>query len=260
MPIPKSSSGEMPFLDHLEELRWRIIYSLIGILIGLAVGAYFSFGYNILEPLQTPLLPYLDPGQRLSVLSPMDGFTIRLQVAFVIGLTVAAPVVGYQVWAFLAPALHKPEKRLVLPLLFAAALLFVAGAALAWYFVVPVSLEFFDKLNGETLQAAYTAREYFGFVTNLALAFGLAFEVPLLLVALSALGILSASTLNKSRKFAVVLIFVAAALISPGDAIIATLALAIPLYLLYELSIVCAFMIERRRRAREARNALENVA
>lgn len=246
----------MPFLDHLEELRWRIVYSLLGITVGLAIGIYFSFGYNILDALQAPLLPYLREGQRLVVLSPMDGFTIRIQVAFVIGLTVAAPVVGYQLWAFLAPALHKPEKRVVVPMLFAAALLFMGGVALAWFFVIPVSLEFFHKLNGETLQTMYTAVAYFGFAANLSLAFGLAFEVPLLLVALSALGILSASTLNKSRKFAVLFIFIGSAIISPGDAIIATIALAVPLYLLYELSVVIAFVIERRRRAVKEREEL----
>ena len=250
----------MPFLDHLEELRWRIIYALIGVLIGIVVGAYFSFGYDILRPLQAPLLPYLEPGQRLTVLSPMDGFTIRLQIAFVIGLTVAAPIIAYQFWAFLSPALHKPEKRVALPFLFFAALLFVGGVALSWFFVMPMTLEFFHKLNGDTLQAQYTATAYFGFATNMALAFGVAFELPLLLVALSALGILSAKTLNKSRRFAVVLIFVASALISPGDAITATLAMAVPLYLLYELAIVVAFMIERRRdRAREREAADEGI-
>jgi sec-independent protein translocase protein TatC len=258
MAIPKTSGGEMPFLDHLEELRWRIIYSLIGLVIGIAVGAYFSFGYDVLEPLQAPLLPYLDPGQRLTVLSPMDGFTIRLQVAFVIGLTVAAPIIGYQVWAFLSPALHKPEKRVALPFLVAAALLFVGGVALAWFFVMPITLEFFHKLNGDTLQAQYTATAYFGFATNLALAFGLAFELPLALVALSALGILSAATLNKSRRFAVILIFIASALISPGDAITATLAMAVPLYLLYEVAIVCAYAIERRRRRTKERAEAES--
>lgn len=246
----------MPFLDHLEELRWRIIYSLIGVVAGLAVGVYFAFGYNILDVLQAPLLPYLAEGQRLVVLSPMDGFTIRLQIAFVIGVTVAAPVIGYQLWAFLAPALHKPEKRVVVPFLFGAALLFLGGVALSWFFVMPITLGFFHKLNGDTLQTMYTAVAYFGFATNLALAFGLAFEVPLLLVALSALGILSAATLNKSRKFAILFIFIGAAIISPGDAITATIALAVPLYLLYEVAVVIAFMIEaRRRKARELETA-----
>src|SRR5947208_1873539 len=135
MAIPKSSGGEMPFLDHLEELRWRIIYSLIGVVVGLGIGLYIAFAYNIIDILQAPMLPYTN-GHRLSVLHPMDGFTIHIQIAFVIGFTLAAPVIGYQIWAFLAPALHKPEKRVVIPVLFAAAILFLLGVALAWFYVL----------------------------------------------------------------------------------------------------------------------------
>ena len=247
----------MPFLDHLEELRWRIIYSLVGVVIGLAIGLYLVFAYNIVGWLQAPMLPYTE-GHRLAVLHPMDGFTIRIQIAFVIGFALAAPVIVYQVWAFLAPALHKPEKRVVIPVLFSALVLFLLGVALAWFYVLPASLKWFDSINKGAFELNYVAGEYFSFVTNMALAFGLAFELPLLLVALVALGIMSATFLNKSRKFAVLLIFVLAAVISPGDAIIATLALAVPLYLLYEISVVVAFVIEgRRRRVRKARDEAE---
>ena len=249
----------MPFLDHLEELRWRIIYSLIGVVIGLAVGIYCAFAYDLLGWLQKPLLPFME-GRRLVLLHPMDGFTIRIQLAFVIGVAIAAPVIGYQLWAFLAPALHKPEKRVVVPMLFAAAGLFFAGVALAWFFVLPMSLKWFYELNLGTFETMYAASEYFSFATSLALAFGFAFEVPLLLVTLVALGILSASLMNRSRKFAVLAIFVLAAVVSPGDAITATLALAVPLYLLYEISVVVAFVIERRRRVRKEREEAELAA
>ena len=246
----------MPFLDHLEELRWRIIYSLIGVVVGLAVGVFFSFWYDLIGILQEPLLPYLN-GRKLVILAVMDAFTIKLQFAFVIGLVIGSPVIGYQVWAFLAPALHKQERKVVVPVLMAAGVLFSLGVALAWFFVLPLTLKWATGMAGTSFEVMYEAREYFGFVTMLALAFGIAFEVPLLLVALSALGILSANTLNKSRKFAVVLIFVASALLSPGDAIIATLAMAVPLYLLYELSVVFAFVMEKRRRAAKEREEAE---
>ena len=108
------------------------IPSLIGVVIGLAIGVYFAFGYNIIEVLQKPMLPYTN-GHRLSVLHPMDGFTIRLQISFVIALIMAAPVIVYQVWAFLAPALHKPEKRVVIPVLFASAILFLLGVVFFLY-------------------------------------------------------------------------------------------------------------------------------
>ena len=246
----------MPFLDHLEELRWRIIYSLIAIVVGLGVGLYVVFAYNLIDVLQAPILPYMN-GRRLGILHPMDGFTIRLQIAMGIGMVMAAPIVGYQIWAFLAPALHKPEKRVVLPVLFVAAFLFLVGAAMAWFFVLPMTLKWLAIMNGDTFELSYVASEYFTMAIQLVLAFGAAFEVPLLLVTLVALNIMSASFLNRSRKFAVLLIFVLAAVVSPGDAISATLALAVPLYLLYELSIVVAFFIERRRRKKKEADEAE---
>lgn len=245
----------MPFLDHLEELRWRIIYSLIGIVVGLAVGLYCAFGFDLIAILQKPVVPYLGTS-KLVILRPMDAFSIRVQIAFVIGLVIAAPTIVYQLWAFMSPALHKPEKRVMVPVLFASALLFVGGVLLAWLFVLPISLKWLHELAGDSLQTMYTATDYFGFAMNLALAFGIAFELPLVLVALSALGIVSARTLNKSRKFAMVGIFIGAAIISPGDAITVTITLAVPLYLLYELSVLIAFLIEKKRAARKAREAL----
>jgi sec-independent protein translocase protein TatC len=252
MPIPKSSSGEMPFLDHLEELRWRIIYSLIGIMIGLGVGLYCSFAFDLIGVIQAPVLPYLG-GRHLALLHPMDGFTIHIQIAFVIALAIAAPLVLYQLWAFMAPALHKPEKRVIIPVLFGSVVLFTFGAAMAWFLVLPISLKWLYGINAGNLDAMYAASEYFSFATNMILAFGIAFQLPLLLIALSALGILSARVLNNSRKWAVLLIFIAAAVISPGDAITATIALAVPLYFLYEVSVVIAFVIEGRRRKRKER-------
>jgi sec-independent protein translocase protein TatC len=249
----------MPFLDHLEELRWRIIYSLGALVIGLAIGLYFAFAYNIIDTLQAPIMPYMN-GRKLGILHPMDGFTIRLQIAFGIAVTLSAPFIGYQIWSFLAPALHKPEKRIVLPVLFAAAILFLLGAALAWFFVLPQTIKWLNALNGNAFELNYVATEYFSMAISMVLAFGAAFEVPLLLVTLVALGILSASLMNRSRKFAVLIIFVLAAIVSPGDAITATLSLAIPLYFLYEISVVVAFAIERRRRVKKARDEEEALA
>ena len=259
MAIPKTPGGEMPFLDHLEELRWRIIYSLIALMLGLAIGLYFSFKFNLIDVIQQPMLPYMG-GRKLVITRPMDAFNIRIQIAFVIGLAFAAPVIGYQLWAFLSPALHKSEKKVVIPSLIAGAVLFLSGMALAWFLVLPITLQFLNGLIGETFETMYVASEYFSFATNLGLAFGVAFEVPLLLVALVGLGILSASTLNKSRKYAVVVIWVVAAIVSPGDAVTATVALAVPLYFLYEVSIVVSFFIERKRRKRKAIEAAAELS
>src|SRR5437870_389023 len=259
MPIPKSTNGEMPFLDHLEELRWRIIYSAIALMIGVGIGLASAFKYDLVAILEAPAIPFMG-GQKLIVTPPADFFTLRLQLSFVIGIAIATPVIGYQLWAFMAPALHQTERRIVIPVLIAGAVLFLLGAAMAWFLVLPMSLKWFYGLAGTSLQPMYAANEYIGFVTNLALAFGAAFELPLLLVALSAFGIVTAKALSNARKFAVVIIWAAAAIISPGDVVTVTIALFIPLYLLYELSVIVAYFIERKRRANQAKDEPEGLA
>src|SRR5262245_54455311 len=129
MPIPKSQSGEMPFLDHLEELRWRIIYALGTVIVGTAIGLFCVFKYKLIGILEAPILPYL-AGQRLAQFHPGDVFSIQMQLGITVGIVLAIPVIGYQVWAFLSPALYKHERRVVIPILVAATFLFMAGAAM----------------------------------------------------------------------------------------------------------------------------------
>jgi len=247
MPIPKSANGEMPFLDHLEELRWRIIYAGFAFIIGLTVGLVIAFKYDIIGILEAPALPYMG-GQKLIVTHPADIFSIKIQIAMAIGVVVAAPIIIYQLWRFLSPALHAHERRIVIPVLIAGSMLFLFGVGMVWYIVLPMTLKWFYGLVGTSVQTMYSASEYISFVTDLALAFGVAFELPMLLIALVAFGILSAKKLAAMRKWAVLIIWVGAAVISPGDAITVTFALAIPMYVLYEISVVVAFIIERKRR------------
>jgi sec-independent protein translocase protein TatC len=252
MRIPKSSSGEMPFLDHLEELRWRIIYSLGALVVGLGVGFFVAFKFDLLTVLQSPLRPYLPQGQTLVYTHPGDPFSVLMQVALVVGMTIALPVIGYQVWAFLSPALYKHERRIVVPVLAVAVLLFGAGVAMAYFLVLPMTLRFLFGLEATALTPMITVSEYFGFVTSLCLAMGLVFEVPIVLVGLSAFGIVSPQALGKVRKFAVVICWLAAAIVTPGDLFTTTLALSIPLYLLYELSVAVSWIIYRRKARRRA--------
>jgi sec-independent protein translocase protein TatC len=255
MPMPKSSSGEMPFLDHLEELRWRIIYSLAALVVGIGIGFAVTIKFDLLQILQLPVLPYLR-GNHLVYTHPGDTFSVLMQMAFVVGIAVAIPVIAYQAWSFLAPALHKHEKKVVVPVLGVATLLFIAGVALAYFLVLPMTLKFLFGLEATTLTPMITVSEYFGFVTSLCLAFGAVFEVPIILVAGVALGIVTPQQLAKFRRFAVVIAWAGAAIITPGDLFTTTLALAIPLYLLYEASIIVSFVIFRRKqRRREALDA-----
>jgi sec-independent protein translocase protein TatC len=172
----------------------------------------------------------------------------------------ALPVIAYQVWAFVSPALYQSEKRIMIPVLGGATFLFSAGVALAYFLVLPLTLRFLLGLQTESLQSMIKASDYFGFAITMALAFGLAFELPIVIVALTALGIISARTLNRFRRHAIVLCFVGGAVITPGGDIMSMMALAVPLYLLYELSIVLASVIERKREKRIAREAAEDRA
>jgi sec-independent protein translocase protein TatC len=240
------SSAEMPFLDHLEELRWRIIWSLAAIVVCVAIGFVLVIKFNLLFWLQEPIAPYLH-GRRLMNTHPGGGFSIMMQTAIIIGVVLALPVVIYQVWLFLAPALHRHEKKVVLPVIIGAVFLFICGAALAWYFVIPMTLRFLTSIGDEAFDQMISATEYFGFVTSLVLAMGAVFELPIAILALSALGLVTPKMLARFRRHAIVGSFVVAAFISPGDAATASVGLTLPLYLLYEFSIVLSRIVFRKR-------------
>ena len=254
------NSGEMPFLDHLEELRWRIIWSLAALVVGVAIGFVIVIKFNLLVWMQGPMLPYLH-GRRLMNTHPGGGFSIMLQTSIILGVIIALPVIIYQVWLFLSPALHRHEKKLVVPVILGSVLLFVAGAALAWYFVLPMTLRFLTSMGDEAFDQMISANEYFGFVTSLVLAMGAVFELPILVLLLSMFGLVSPKFLAKYRRHAMAGSYVAAAIITPGDVLVTSVFLTIPLYLLYELSIGLSLIVFRvREKKRLAEEAAEAVA
>ncbi|MEP6495756.1 MAG: twin-arginine translocase subunit TatC [bacterium] len=249
MPIPKTMSGEMPFLDHLEELRWRIIYSLAAVIIGIGVGFFVSIKFDIIGLLARPILPLI-PEHKLVYTHPGEGFSVILNAATTIGMVIAGPVILYQLWLFLAPALHRHEKRIAMVVLFTGVLLFVAGAALAYFVVVPLALPWLMGFGGPSLVALITAEEYFSFVFAMVMTFGVSFEMPIVILALSALGIVTPQFLSKYRRHAVVLIVIIGAFLTPGDLVWTTIWLSVPLYGLYELSVGAAYLIHRRKEKR----------
>jgi sec-independent protein translocase protein TatC len=252
------STAEMPFLDHLEELRWRIIWSLAAIVVGVLVGFVIVIKFNLLVWMQGPMLPYLH-GRRLMNTHPGGGFSIMMQTAIIVGVVLALPVVIYQTWLFLAPALHRHEKKVVLPVILGAVLLFICGALLAWYFVLPMTLRFLTSMGDEAFDQMISANEYFGFVTSLVLAMGAVFELPIAILALSALGLVTPQFLMKFRRHAVIASYLVAAIITPGDLFVTSVALMVPLYLLYELSIGLSWLVFRKRQRREASQLEDEV-
>jgi sec-independent protein translocase protein TatC len=183
---------------------------------------------------------------------PGGGFSIMMSTAIMIGIVIALPVVIYQAWLFLAPALHRHEKKVVLPVIMGAVFLFICGAALAWYFVLPMALRFLTSMGDEAFDQMISATEYFGFATSLVLAMGAVFELPIVILALSALGLVTPKLLARFRRHALVGSYVAAAFITPGDVFVTSVFLTIPLYLLYELSIVLSWVAFRKRAQRDA--------
>ena len=249
----------MPFLDHLEELRWRILWSLLGLAIGFAVGLVLVLQFDFISVIEKPIAPYLH-GQKLVYTHPGEPFNIAMSVAFAVGAVLAAPVVLYQIWAFLAPALYQHEKRVVIPVLIGATMLFIAGVSVSFFVLLPFTLEFLLGFQTASLTPMITAGNYFSFATGMSLALGGVFELPILIVALTAFGIVEPRTLVKFRRHAFAACFLTAAIITPGDVLTATFVLLGPLYGLYELSILLSFIVHRRRSRRMLADAQAEAA
>ncbi len=244
--IKKSPTGEMPFLDHLEELRWRILRSLAALVVTTVIGFLVVQNFDVLALLKEPIAPYLPEG-RLIVTRPTDAFFITIKLAFLIGLVLAAPVILGQAWAFLSPALYEHERRYITPALLAGLGLFLAGGFMAYLWVLPTALKFLlTNFQWEDLDFFITASSYFGFAMQLILAFGLMFEVPLFMVVLSALGLIGPKGFAKHRPLALVIASILAAMLTPPD-VASMLMLMLPVVLLYELGILVSRLVWKDR-------------
>jgi Tat protein translocase TatC len=248
--------AEMPFLEHLEELRVRLVRALAALAAGFGVGLWAVQRFQVVGLLKAPIAPYLiTTGGKLTFTSPTEPVMITLKLAFVVGLILAAPVIGYQIWRFLAPALYDRERRVVVPALLAAVLFFLVGAAFGWY-LVPQALQVLFSFQTEGLTGLITYERYFGFVLAIVLSMGVCFEVPLVVMLLAAFGLVTPGGLNRFRRYAIVLSAVAGAVLSPGTDIISMLMMTVPLMLLYELGVVGAWVLHRRRLRQAAEAAL----
>lgn len=250
MMVFKPRSAEMPFLDHLEELRWRILWSLVALLVTTGIGFYLVTHFDVLGILIEPIRPFLGDS-KLGYLSPMDPFFITLKLAILVGLILASPVIVYQVWAFFAPALMPSEKRAIIPSLYLGVFLFAAGVAMAYYMVIPLALSFSMGFQTESLEQNIVIGEYLGVVIRLLLAFGIVFELPVVILVLSLLGIVTPEFLTRNRRYAIAIITVVACVITPGD-VGSSIFMMVPLFILYEISILLSRAVSRRRVAAAA--------
>lgn len=253
------NQAEMPFLDHLEELRWRLFKMALAIAIGVGIAftLLFTKQIDIVALLSRPVQPYLQ--SKLMVTHPSDLFDIVMNASIALGLIAASPVIVWQIWGFLSPALYGHEKKIVIPTLVGATLLFLAGMVLAYVFVLPVTFQFLFGFQSAAVEIKPTVHEYFGFVMAMCLAFGAVFEMPIVILILSVFGIVNPRFLAKYRRHAFVGCLVAAALITPGQDPWSLFLLTAPLYFLYELSIVLSRVVYSKRAKREANSALEST-
>jgi sec-independent protein translocase protein TatC len=242
------AAGEMPFLDHLEELRTRILRSLAAVVLGFGIGLWAVQRFQLVSLLKAPIAPYLLEG-KLIVTSPTEPVMIVFKLGFLVGLVLASPVILWQLWAFLAPALYEREKRALVPSLFVGLVLFLTGAVLAYLFVVPQALRVLFSFQSEAISPFITYDAWFGFVLQVVLALGISFELPLVMIILSWLGVIGPGELHRFRRYAVVAAFLAGAVLSPGADILSMLMMTVPLLFLYEVGAAGAAIVHRRRKA-----------
>jgi sec-independent protein translocase protein TatC len=235
--------ARMTFLEHLEELRTRLIRSLLAISVGAAVGVYFS--PRIFRLLMEPVLAALPEGSRkLHPTAVMEKFTVYLKVGLYAGIFLATPVVLYQLWRFVAPALYNREKRYVTPFVVVGTIFFMGGALFCYFVILPPALSYLIGVGGTDdasfVEPLLSMREQLSFVLALELAFGLIFELPLILTVLSMLGLVSARFLAEKRRYAILVNTILAAIITPtGDPLNLAL-MAVPMCLMYEVGILGA--------------------
>jgi sec-independent protein translocase protein TatC len=242
--------AEMPFLDHLDELRGRLIRSLLALTIACVLGLVAVSQLGILDLIQLPIRG-LVPMESLVYTSPTTPVFITLKLGFIVGLVFAFPFLAWQLWAFLAPALYENERKFAVPAIAFGTVLFMGGIALAYFFVLPFGLKVLLGFYQGDLTPLITIDEYLKFATMLILAFGLVFEVPVLLVFLSMVGIVTAEGLSKYRRHAVVAMACLSAFLTPADPF-TMVAMMLPLLVLYEGSIIAVKILGKRREARRA--------
>jgi sec-independent protein translocase protein TatC len=239
------SGGKMSFLEHLDELRKRIIHAVVAIGIGFLIACFFI--QPIFEFIMRPLKDALPRGGTLIFTEPTEAFVLYIKIAAIAGLMMASPAVMTQVWLFIAPGLYQHEKRLAIPFVLMSSVCFVGGAAFSHYVVFPLTWKFFVSFTTDYLTFMPRIEPAFGLYMKMLLAFGLVFQMPTLVLFLARMGVITARFMVRNMKYAVLIIFVAAAVLTPsGDAFTQT-AMAAPMFGLYLVSILLAWMFGKKK-------------
>jgi sec-independent protein translocase protein TatC len=240
---PESDLPKMSFLDHLEELRRRLIVSSISIVVGFFL--CWSCAERIFGILQAPLTKFLPPGDKLAYTRLTAPFFLYMKVAFFGGLFVASPVILLQLWLFIAPGLYKRERRLAAPFIIFGTVFFIVGGYFGYRFLLPATCSFFVE-TGKQFKQMVTVDDYFSFASTIILACGAVFETPIIIFFLARLGVVTPAFLMQKFKYAIVLSFIVAAVITPTPDMVTQSALAIPMILLYLIGVAVAYAFGKK--------------
>lgn len=236
---------QLPLFEHLEELRSRLIRCFIAVAVGFGIA--YGFKAQLFQILIRPLVQVMDTSRDSMVFTGLpEAFFTYLKVSLLAGIIVALPVIFYEFWMFVAPGLYRKERVVIFPIVFISLFFFAAGALFAYFLVFPFGFKFFLGFASDTIRPLPSMKEYLAFSSKMLLAFGLAFELPLVLTGMARFGLVDVAFLKKNRAYALLLFFVGAAILTPPD-VVSQVMLAFPLMALYELSIVGARIFGRDR-------------
>ena len=248
-PDDFESGGKMSFLEHLDELRKRIIRAVIAVFVGFLIACFFL--QPLFDFIMKPLQQLLPPGGSLIFTDPTEAFVLYIKIAAIAGLLIASPAVMTQVWMFIAPGLYTHEKKMAIPFVLMSSVFFIAGAAFSHYIVFPMTWRFFVSFTTDYLTFMPRIEPAFSLYMKMLLAFGLVFQMPTVVLFLARMGVVTAGFLWRNIKYAVLIIFIVAAVVTPSADMITQTAMAGPMILLYLLSIFLAWAFGKKTRATE---------
>src|ERR1041385_5577886 len=237
--------AKMSFLEHLDELRKRIIYSAISI--GVGFGISFLFIQQLFDFVMKPLAAGLPAGQHLIYTEPTEAFVLYIQIAAIAGLVLALPLVMTQVWLFIAPGLYAHEKKMAIPFILMSSIFFILGAAFSHYVVFPLTWKFFVSFTSDYLTFMPRIEPAFALYIKMILAFGVVFQMPTIVLFLARMGVVTARFLWRHTKYAILIIVIVSAIVTPDGGGVSLVAMSIPLVALYMLSIVLAWIFGKKR-------------
>jgi sec-independent protein translocase protein TatC len=241
--------GKMSFLDHLDELRRRIIYALIAVSVGVFVAVFFLD--PIFDFVMRPMQAALQPGQTLIYTDPTEALMLKLKMAVIAALLLSSPAVMAQVWLFIAPGLYSHEKKFAIPFVVLSSICFIGGSAFAHYVVFPLTWKFFGSFSSDLITFMPRIEPAFGLYMKLVLVFGLVFQMPTLVLFLARLGIVTARFLVRNMKYAILIMFIVGAVLSPGTDPVGQILLAGPMFILYLISIALAWIFGKKKKPLE---------